>query len=182
MDDARLIVEVGHTLWGRTWKAPMAEAVRHEKGIVADWASGRIPVPAGVWSELPELMRQRRHEFDELAPRIQRAHDAALKRTVEETRLGRAVGQENLRAIGDPQHPVRLPEGFAPRPVATPDLTGPNDEWILLPTGRQLGLRSDGLYPFPEEFQVLRSARALDVNQRRMSADPAVFGSQMAIH
>ena len=77
---------------------------------------------------------------------------------------------------------LRLPEGFAPRPVATPDLTGPNDEWILLPTGRQLGLRSDGLYPFPEEFQVLRSARALDVNQRRMIADPAVFGSQMAIH
>jgi putative transposase len=30
---------------------------------------------------------------------------------------------------------LRLPEGFAPRPVATPDLTGPNDERILLPTG-----------------------------------------------
>lgn len=30
---------------------------------------------------------------------------------------------------------LRLPEGFAPRPVATPDLTGPNDEQILLSTG-----------------------------------------------
>lgn len=90
MDDASLIVEVGHALWGATWKGPMAEAVRHRNGMVADWASGRIPVPAGVWSELRELMRQRRHEFDELTPRIQRAHDTALRRTVEETRPGRA--------------------------------------------------------------------------------------------
>ena len=30
---------------------------------------------------------------------------------------------------------LRLPEGFAPRPVATPDLTGPSDERTLPPTG-----------------------------------------------
>lgn len=30
---------------------------------------------------------------------------------------------------------LRSPEGFAPRPVATPDLIGPNDEQILLSTG-----------------------------------------------
>lgn len=30
---------------------------------------------------------------------------------------------------------LRSPGGFAPRPVATPDLTGPNDEWILLSNG-----------------------------------------------
>jgi len=30
---------------------------------------------------------------------------------------------------------LRSPEGFAPRPVATPDQTGPNDERILLSAG-----------------------------------------------
>ena len=30
---------------------------------------------------------------------------------------------------------LRLPKGFAPRPVATSDLIGPNDERILLVTG-----------------------------------------------
>jgi hypothetical protein len=32
-------------------------------------------------------MRHRRHELDKLTPRIQRAHDAALQRTVAQTRL-----------------------------------------------------------------------------------------------
>ena len=86
MHDATLIADVGQALWGPAWKGPMAEAVRHQKGAVADWASGRQPVPAGVWSELKELMRQRRHELDKLVPRIQRAHDAALQRTVEQTK------------------------------------------------------------------------------------------------
>jgi hypothetical protein len=93
MDDATLVAEVGHALWGGTWKGSMAEAVHHQKGTVSDWARGRVPVPAGVWSELRELMRRRRHELDDLAPRIQRAHDAALRRTVEQTKLGRRSGK-----------------------------------------------------------------------------------------
>ena len=87
MADATLIADVGQALWGPAWKGPMAEAVRHQKSAVADWASSRQPVPAGVWSALGELMRQRRHDLDKLAPRIQRAHDAALQRTVEQTKL-----------------------------------------------------------------------------------------------
>jgi hypothetical protein len=87
MGDATLIADVGQALWGPAWKGPMAEAVRHQKNAVADWASGRQPVPAGVWSALKELSRQRRHELDKLAPRIQRAHDSALQRTVQQTKL-----------------------------------------------------------------------------------------------
>ena len=89
MDDAELIAEVGQALWGPAWKAPMAEAVRHHKNAVADWASGRLRVPAGVWSELKEVMRRRRHELDRLASRVQRPHDAALQRTIEQTKVGK---------------------------------------------------------------------------------------------
>jgi hypothetical protein len=67
----------------------MAEAVRHHKNAVADWASGRLRVPAGVWSELKEVMRRRRHELDRLASRVQRTHDAALQRTIEQTKVGK---------------------------------------------------------------------------------------------
>ena len=64
--DTMLISEVGRALWGPAWKGPMAEAVRHQKSAVADWASGRLPVPAGVWNgtaserELDRYARQRR--------------------------------------------------------------------------------------------------------------------------
>jgi hypothetical protein len=90
MDDATLIAEVGQALWGPAWKAPMAEAVHHQKGAVADWARGKAAVPAGVWSELREKLRRRRHELDLIVPRVQRAHDEALRRTVEQTRLVKA--------------------------------------------------------------------------------------------
>jgi hypothetical protein len=89
MDDATLLGEVGQALWGPVWKGAMAEAVRHQKSAVSDWASGRMPVPAGVWSELKEIMRRRRHELDNLVRRTQKAHDTALERTVEQTRLGK---------------------------------------------------------------------------------------------
>jgi hypothetical protein len=52
MNDAALIDDVGQALWGPNWKGPMAEAVRHEKNAVNDWATGRLPVPSGVWNEL----------------------------------------------------------------------------------------------------------------------------------
>ena len=87
--DAKLIAEIGEALWGRAWKGPMAEAVRHQKNAVADWASDRAPVPAGVWSELIKIIRQRRHELDRLVPRTEKAHDAALQRTVEQAKLGK---------------------------------------------------------------------------------------------
>lgn len=89
MNDAELIDEVGQALWGPNWKGPMAEAVRHQKSAVTEWASGRVPVPSGVWNELKEIMRKRRHELDRLASRAQRAHDLALVRTVEQTKTGR---------------------------------------------------------------------------------------------
>jgi hypothetical protein len=87
--DTMLIAEVGQSLWGPAWKGPMAEAVRHQKSAVADWALGRLPVPAGVWSELKKLIRERRHELDRLVPRTEKAHDAALLRTVEQAKLGK---------------------------------------------------------------------------------------------
>lgn len=87
--DRRLIDEVGQALWGPAWKAPLAQAVRHQKSAVADWASGRLPVPAGVWSELKKLIRERRHQLDRLVPRTEKAHDTALSRTVEQAKLGK---------------------------------------------------------------------------------------------
>jgi hypothetical protein len=48
-----------------------------------------VPVPAGVWSELKKIIRQRRHELDRLVPRTEKAHDATLQRTVEQAKLGK---------------------------------------------------------------------------------------------
>jgi len=93
-DDAKLLEEIGRMLWGPNWKGPLAEAIQHQRKAVADWAGGRQPVPAGVWSELREMMRRRRHQLDELAPRVESAHDAALARTVEQTMHPRDGGRD----------------------------------------------------------------------------------------
>lgn len=92
MNDAALIDEVGQALWGPNWKGPMAEAVRHQKNAVNDWATGRVPVPSGVWNELKVIMGRRRHELDRLATRARKAHDIALERTLEQARTGRRSG------------------------------------------------------------------------------------------
>lgn len=97
MEEDALIADVGQALWGPAWKGPMAEAVRHRKGAIDDWARGKSAVPAGVWSELRELLRRRRHALDELAPRVQKAHDDALRQTVEQNRLAQSRAKPRVK-------------------------------------------------------------------------------------
>ena len=99
MNDAELIDDVGQALWGPNWKGPMAEAVRHQKNVVNDWASGRVPVPSGVWSELKVIMRRRRHELDKLAlarPEGARHGARADGRAGKDGKAMILVGQYNL--------------------------------------------------------------------------------------
>jgi hypothetical protein len=58
----------------------MADALKHPKGIVSDWARGRTPVPASVWKELREIARLQRFKLADLDQEIVRAYDAACSR------------------------------------------------------------------------------------------------------
>jgi len=80
MEDRTLILEIGLALWGAAWEGPMADALKQQKGTVADWARGRLPVPAGVWKELREITRLHRLKLADLDQEIVRAYDAAVVR------------------------------------------------------------------------------------------------------
>lgn len=84
MDEAELLTEIGHALWGEQWQSPMADALHGiKKTTVGDWRRGRMPIPPGVWSELQAIAQRRSAELDHLDPRIQAAHDAAIAREAE---------------------------------------------------------------------------------------------------
>ena len=77
MDDRTLITQIGLALWGTAWVDPMANALKQQKGIISDWARGRLPVPAGVWKELREIVRLHGLKLGDLDPQIVQAYDAA---------------------------------------------------------------------------------------------------------
>ncbi len=78
MTDHTLIPKVGTMLWGADWQAPLAAALKQPMGTVADWASGRMPVPAGMWKDLREIVRLHGLKLADLDPQIVRAYDTAM--------------------------------------------------------------------------------------------------------
>jgi hypothetical protein len=78
MEDNMMIPKVGRMLWGADWQAPMVAALKQPANAVADWASGRRPVPAGTWKELREVVRLHGLKIADLDPEIVRAYDTAI--------------------------------------------------------------------------------------------------------
>jgi hypothetical protein len=57
MSDSQLIAKIGETVWGASWQAAMATAVRQSRYTIEAWASGREPIPLEMWKELREATR-----------------------------------------------------------------------------------------------------------------------------
>ena len=86
MSDAQLIAKIGETVWGATWQAAMATAVRQPRSIVEGWAAGREPVPLEMWRELREATRLHHLKLADLDAEIVRAFDDAYHRTMSNKR------------------------------------------------------------------------------------------------
>jgi hypothetical protein len=82
MNDHQLIAKIGQTVWGATWQAPMATAIRQPLRTVEDWASGRAPVPLEMWKELREATRQQYLRLADLDAEIVGAFDSAYQRAM----------------------------------------------------------------------------------------------------
>ena len=51
---------VGNAIWGEHWQTPMAEALGLSgTARIRAWLAGQSLIPAGVWSDLDALLRQR---------------------------------------------------------------------------------------------------------------------------
>lgn len=67
MTPADLFHRAGLALFGDQYVAPMAQALSVEKGTVRNWASGKSRIPYGIWTELSDLVVERRGVVDALA-------------------------------------------------------------------------------------------------------------------
>ncbi|WP_421998822.1 hypothetical protein [Reyranella sp.] len=80
MTDQALLAQIGQTVWGSTWRAPMSAALKSRAAALADWTSGRTHVPAEVWKDLREITRLHYLKLADLDPRIVQAFDEATAR------------------------------------------------------------------------------------------------------
>jgi hypothetical protein len=82
MSDSQLIAKIGETVWGASWQAAMATAVRQSRHTIEAWASGREPVPLEMWKELREATRLHYLKLADLDSEIVRAFDDAYQRAM----------------------------------------------------------------------------------------------------
>ncbi|SEP51302.1 hypothetical protein SAMN02990966_07927 [Rhodospirillales bacterium URHD0017] len=82
MTDRQLIEKIGETVWGASWQAPMATAVRQSRYTIEAWASGREPVPLEMWKELREATRLHYLKLADLDAETVRAFDDAYQRAM----------------------------------------------------------------------------------------------------
>jgi hypothetical protein len=82
MSDSQLIAKIGETVWGASWEAAMATAVRQSRHTIEAWASGREPVPLEMWKELREATRLHYLKLADLDSEIVRAFDDAYQRAM----------------------------------------------------------------------------------------------------
>lgn len=71
-----LIVSVGEALFGSRWQSELARAIGVADRTVRRWVAGSHPVPAGVYAQMLEIMRDRRRAFPQLARRLKTATTA----------------------------------------------------------------------------------------------------------
>jgi hypothetical protein len=70
--DAELFRLVGNHLWGSRWQTDMAIALGVNDRTVRRWVSGAETPRPGVWTELIEIIRERREELGEVIERVER--------------------------------------------------------------------------------------------------------------
>jgi hypothetical protein len=72
MDHAELIRTVGSKLWGSRWQTDMAQALGVNDRTVRRWVSGAEEPRSGVWTELIQILRERREELGKVIERVER--------------------------------------------------------------------------------------------------------------
>ena len=82
MTDQATIAKIGQTIWGASWQAPMAAALKQQPRTVEDWGSGRVAVPLEACKELREAARQQYLKLADLDAEIVRAFDDAYQRAM----------------------------------------------------------------------------------------------------
>lgn len=65
------LVEIGQALYGRQWQTDLSRALGlRDARRVRQWLSGDRPVPAGIWVDLEEILKQRQDEISSILKKL----------------------------------------------------------------------------------------------------------------
>jgi len=100
---AELFAAAGEILFGKRWKADMAEALGGiGSSTVDDWGKARRPVPDRVWSEVMSLLQSRWQEIPKLLSAVQEIAATSRDDEVTEMRIGPSIiGTELSKRVID---------------------------------------------------------------------------------
>ena len=73
MTPTELFNATGEALFGRAWKAELADRLEVNERQIRRWANGEYEPPSGVWLDLQALIFDRRRTLDELAKEAAKA-------------------------------------------------------------------------------------------------------------
>ncbi len=82
MTPAELFHRAGVALFGAEFVAPLAKALKVEKGSVRKMANGQSRIPPGVWAELEGMAQKRSGELEEVAELIANLADQEWQATI----------------------------------------------------------------------------------------------------
>lgn len=58
-----LLREAGELLYGPRWQSELAESIGVSNRTIRRWVSGEWPVAEGAWSDILDIVRERRSEL-----------------------------------------------------------------------------------------------------------------------
>lgn len=70
MNQNEKLTECGLALFGKAWKALLAEALNVDPRRITHWLDNTRPVPAGVWADIKMLAEQRKQQIDGLITKL----------------------------------------------------------------------------------------------------------------
>lgn len=68
-----LLREAGEALYGPRWQSELARALGVSDRTVRRWAAGSFAVPAGVWTTIGDMLRERGVALASVRRRLKRA-------------------------------------------------------------------------------------------------------------
>jgi hypothetical protein len=71
-EDADLIREIGHGLFGSQWRSDLGEGIGVNRRTINRWVSGTAQPRLGVWQDLERLLSERMALQRELLARLRR--------------------------------------------------------------------------------------------------------------
>lgn len=68
--------QAGELLYGNQWQSDLARAINVDSRRIRQWLSGQRPIPAGLWLEIIELLKNNSRDTARYADDLKATYDS----------------------------------------------------------------------------------------------------------